>query len=324
MQSDTINKLQQPTFSLIASFYPMPPDVQEVFITMMALYEQTPSAEKAAALFDKVMGKESPDEKRQWFFNQEAKLTMADRQRAEEKYIQNRQAVPKGLPTSGNLLVGLGVVSRADKEQLMDAQAAARILDHLENPNRVHLSQELFATNTTGQMGEARSYLDKPFSTPIQRLEHLSAILAGYQVVQEPYRKVAAQTGDLLASVPSIEPALKEFHKAAVDTLYQVSEHLSPVSGDVAAQIRKLAEAYAPKDEVQDWSMKPIVFGMRSILPCLFTWHAPHLDKAKVNLCEDSYTPDERVLVEKLVQKRLTQVQSGLAMAHVPNRSAEK
>jgi len=323
MKADTLNKLQQPTFSLIASFYPMPDEIQSHFVTMLALYERHPTPDHAAFLFDKVTGKETPEEKKQWFSQQESALTLQEREEVTIKYITNRGAVPKGLPTSGNMLVGLGVVSRADKDQLMEAQAAARILRHLEMPDQIHLSQELFAKDGNGQIAEARAYLDKPFSTPIQRLEHLCAIMAGYQVIQSPYRQAAERAGNL-ATDPDIQPALTEFHKAALATLYRVSDKLSAASQPVAAQIREVAEAYLPREEVQDWSLKPIAAGMKEILPCLFTWHAPHLDKSKVNPCEDSYSPAERELVTNLIQKRLTQVQSGLSIARAPNREPEK
>ena len=325
MPHDILQDLQKPTFSLITSFYPMPPDVQSIFITMLALYEQDPTPEKAALLFDKVMGKESPDAKKEWFYNQSHQVSLVHRRRMEEKYIRDKTAVPKGLPTSGNLLVGLGVVSRADKDLLVDAQAAARILNHLENPHHVHLVQELFSTDETGQVQEARQYLDKPFSTPFQRMEHLSAIMAGYQVVQEPYQRVSSEFGNGMGcTVPDITPALTEFHKAAIDTLYRVSEKLSPASQKVADKIRNLAEHQSPREEVKNWSFDEISKGMSSILSTLFIWHAPHLDKSKVNLCEDSYTPTERETVEKLIKKRITQVQTGLSLTRPNGKEYQK
>ena len=319
----TLAQLQQPTMALIGSFYQMPPDAEVAFTDMMSIYMNQPTPEMASMLFDKVMGRETAEEKKSWLHNQAMNVPTEIRQRAEEIYIRDKNAVPKGLPTSGNLLVGLGIVSRSDKEALMDAQAAARILDHLERPDHVHLSQELFEKKTTGEVSEARPYLDKPFSTPIQRLEHLCAIASGYQVVQQPHQKAATLSGGL-GSAPDIRPMLGEFQKAAVETLYQVSEKLSANSADVAAQIRELAQSCAPREEVRDWSFKTISAGMKEILPTLFSWHAPHLDKAKTNPGEDSYSPEERGIVEKMVQKRLTQVQSGLSMQHTKDRGPEK
>ena len=323
MPYNTLQKLQQPTFSLIESFYPMPPDVQSTFITMLSLYEQNPTSDNANLLFDKVMGRDTPEAKKEWFSERAHMVTLLYRARIEEKYLNNKAPVPKGLPTSGNLLVGLGVVSRSDKDLLMDAQAAARILDHIESPNHVRLSQELFTTDSNGQPTEARSYLDKPFSTPIQRMEHLCAIMAGYAVVQGPYQKVASNS-DGLSTVPDIKPTIEEFQKAAIDTLYRVSEKLSPASQKVAAEVRKLASAYAPAEDVKDWSFEKISHGVQDILPSLFTWHGPHLDKSKTNLCEDSYTDQERELVENMIKKRITQIQTGLSQTRQKDKEAEK
>lgn len=80
----------------------------------------------------------------------------------------------------------------------------------------------------------------------------------------------------------------------------------------------------APREEVKDWSFEEISRGMNEILPCLFTWHAPHLDKSKVNPCEDSYTASERQLVENLVQKRTRQVQSGLSVSYTKEKDNQK
>ena len=245
MPHDTLQNLQQPTFSLISSFYPMPPDVQDMFVTMLALYEQNPTPDNANFLFDKVMGKESPEAKKQFFCDQAHQVSLMKRRYVEKKYIQDKTAVPKGLPASGNFLVGFGVVSRADKDLLMDAQAAARILGHIENPNRIRLSQELFTTDPAGQVQEARSYLDKPFSTPIQRMEHLCAIMAGYQIVQEPYARVAAKNPEM-SYIPDVVTPLTEFQKAAIDTLYQVSEKLSPASGAVAKKNSRIGDHVCP------------------------------------------------------------------------------
>ena len=129
---NTLEKLQQPTMALIGSFYSMNDDVRSFFVDMLSIYEQEPTQEVANMLFDKVMGKESPEEKKKWIREKASTVPLPLRKRTAEKYIGEKQAVPKGIPTSGNVLVGLNIVSRADKEALMEAQAAARILNHLE------------------------------------------------------------------------------------------------------------------------------------------------------------------------------------------------
>ena len=305
---NTLEKLQQPTMALIGSFYPMSDDVKSFFIDMLSIYEQNPTQETANMLFDKVMGKERPEEKKMWIREKASLVPLPLRQKTAEKYIDHKESVPKGVPTSGNVLVGLNIVSRADKEALMEAQAAARILNHLEHPETVNLSNELFSKDADGNLGEARPYLDKPFSTKIQRLEHLSAILAGFDVVQRPYAEVQKNAGDSLGlACPDIGEAKKELKNAAVSTLYQVAKTLSAGSENVAAEIGELAKSYGPEET--EYSTKQIEQTMTEILPAMFLWHAPHLDKGKINLCEDSYTPEEKTLAAGLIKKRIRQVQ---------------
>ena len=305
---NTLEKLQQPTMALIGSFYPMSDDVKSFFVDMLSIYEQNPTQETANMLFDKVMGKETPEEKKMWIREKASLVPLPLRQKTAEKYIDHKESVPKGVPTSGNVLVGLNIVSRTDKEALMEAQAAARILNHLAHPESIQLTNELFAKDDAGNLGEARPYLDKPFSTKIQRLEHLSAILVGFDVVQRPYAEIQKKSGDVMGLVcPDIGEAKKEMKNAAVATLYQVSKVLSADSKNVAEEIGILAKSHGP--EVTEYSTKQVARTMTEILPALFLWHAPHLNKGKVNLCEDSYTAEEKSLVENLIKKRIRQVQ---------------
>ena len=304
---NTLEKLQQPTMALIGSFYPMSDDVKSFFVDMLSIYEQNPTQETANILFDKVMGRETPEEKKMWIREKASLVPLPLRKKTAEKYIDHKESVPKGVPTSGNVLVGLNIVSRADKEALMEAQAAARILNHLEHPETVNLSNELFGRDADGNLSEARPYLDKPFSTKIQRLEHLSAILAGFDVIQRPYAQVQEKAGDSMGlACPDIEKAKKELKDAAVSTLYQVARTLSEGSKNAAEEIGTLAKSYGSEAE---YSTKQIAQTMTEILPAMFLWHAPHLNKGKVNLCEDSYTPEEKALAEGLIRKRIRQVQ---------------
>ena len=131
-QEKTFQDLQKPTMSLIGSFYKMTPEVQGVFLDMMAVYEANPTEETAKALSDKIMGRESVEDKKEWLKEALKSVPSSARTDAKRKYIDEQQAVPKGVPTSGMLLVGLHVVSRSEKDSLMEAQAAARLISHVD------------------------------------------------------------------------------------------------------------------------------------------------------------------------------------------------
>ena len=307
---ETLQKLQQPTFALIASFYQAPEEIQNIFVDMLSIYEKNPTPDTATLLFDKVMGKETPDEKKEWFKQQAATISDEFKQQIQTKYIQNKNPVPKGVPTSGNLLVGFGCINRSDKDALLDAQAAARILSHWDHPEKISLTDELFGHDKDGRLSEARPHLDKPFATPIQRLEHLSAVWAGFSIMQKPYRQISDKSDGFGTFVPDINSVSPEFRQAAVITLYQVADRLSKNSEKVALQIRQAANESGSETEEKDWSFHQIEKMTKEMLPCLFNWHAPHLNRSRVTPCEDSYTPEERTLVQKMIQKRITQIKT--------------
>ena len=321
---ETLQKLKQPTFALIASFYPIPKEIQNIFVDMLSIYEKNPTPDTAALLFDKVMGQETPSAKKEWFKQQSASVSDKLKKQIQTKYIQNKNPVPKGVPTSGNLLVGFGCISRSDKDALLDAQAAARILSHWDHPEKISLTDELFGHDKDGRLSEARPYLDKPFATSIQRLEHLSAVWAGFSVVQKPYRQISDKSDGFGTFVPDINSVSRDFHQAAVITLYQVADRLSKNSEKVALQIRQAAMATGYKAETQNWSFHQIENKTIEMLPCLFNWHAPHLNRSKVTPCEDSYTPEERTLVQKMIQKRITQIKTAGSILLSKQRNVQK
>ena len=168
-QKKTFDDLRKPTMELIASFYQMTPEIQGVFCDMMAIYEANPTEENAKDLSDKIMGRESAEDKKKWIKGTVSSISPTARIAAKKKYIDEQQAVPKGVPTSGMLLVGLDVVSRAEKDALMDAQAAARLISHVDVMHAFQRKESY--QNEDGSFENA--FLDKPFATKIQRLEHL-------------------------------------------------------------------------------------------------------------------------------------------------------
>lgn len=136
-QQETFENLQKPTMSLIGSFYDMPADLKGTFASMMAAYEANPTSENAKKISDIVNGQEAPSVKKARILAYAAKVPSNLRASAKRKYLDERQPVPAGMPTSGMFLVGLGVISREEKEALMDAQAACRLLNMTLNPQMV-------------------------------------------------------------------------------------------------------------------------------------------------------------------------------------------
>ena len=193
-QQKTFNDLRKPTMSLIASFYETPAEIKAVFANMMAVYEArlaeenakfvpekdaTPEsieeqkkqiqASVAKEISDKIMGKDSMADKKKWLHEAVATIPAEIRVAAKKKYIDERQAVPKGMPTSGMMLVEFNVVSKEEKDILMEAQAAARIIAHVDLLDKYEPKTNY--QNADGTFENA--FLDKPFATKIQRLEHV-------------------------------------------------------------------------------------------------------------------------------------------------------
>ena len=197
--------LQKPTMSLIAGFYDIPKDVSDFFADMMAVYEADPTEETAKMIWDQVSSRDKAEDKRKWLAEKVSSVPPAVRAAARKKYLDERVSVPKGVPASGQLLTFLDVVPRAEKDILMDAQAAARIIRAMEKPYRTFKEGEEVCSAVKGQVkyrasdlggqtelpagkNDAKYYkmpdgsfenafLDKPFATSIQRLAHVADIL---------------------------------------------------------------------------------------------------------------------------------------------------
>lgn len=161
-QQETFENLQKPTMYLIGSFYDMPADLKGTFASMMAAYEANPTSENAKKISDIVNGQEAPSVKKARILAYAAKVPSNLRASAKRKYLDERQPVPAGMPTSGMFLVGLGVISREEKEALMDAQAACRLLNMTLNP----------------QMMDAQATA-MPANCKLTKMQHLERIVRG-------------------------------------------------------------------------------------------------------------------------------------------------
>ena len=146
-QQTTFENLQKPTMSLIGSFYEMPTKLMGVFASMMAIYEADPTPQTAKKISDIVMGKESAGVKQARILGYAAKVPADIRAIAKKKYIDEKQSVPAGMPTSGMFLVGFEVISSEEKEALMDAQAACRLLNKTLNPQMDNCETHSIPTN---------------------------------------------------------------------------------------------------------------------------------------------------------------------------------
>ena len=190
-QLESFFDLTRRTINLISLFYETPTgqmsvEMRELFINMMAIYEADPTKENAKKIYDVITkfdrygepsSKEATAEyKKEWIKNTfesipEAKRTEA-LDKAKQKYIDGAQSVPDGIPPSGKLLNELGFVPETEKNLLMEAQAAVRILTHLEVLDDFKVKNSYQKTNGTFE----KAHLDKTGEKApkkIQLLEHI-------------------------------------------------------------------------------------------------------------------------------------------------------
>ncbi len=253
-QQKTFEDLQKPTMALIGSFYEMPAQVKGIFEDVMAIYEANPTEENAKALSDKIMGRDSAEDKKKWIKETVAAVSPMTRSAAKKKYIDAQQAVPKGVPTSGMLLCGLDFVSKAEKDALMEAQAAARLISHVDVLDK-------YAPKTNYQNADGsfeNAFLDKPFATKMQRLEHLVNALVNDDYTQiddsaNEDNKYLRDGDPYLAEENYIIPRLKAYcqediflqkaRNEALGTLRNVAKKLEKTNSTGAERIANLADA---------------------------------------------------------------------------------
>lgn len=262
-QQETFKNLQKPTMELISSFYKMPKDVKSFFANMMAVYEANPTKETADALFDKVMGKESSDAKEAWMAEQVKKVPLSTRKSAVRKYLTQMQAVPKGVPASGMVMTGLGVISREEKDILMEMQASARLISHVDV-----LDNYKPKTNYQNEDGSfENAFLDKPFATRIQRMEHLvNAVVNDIYTFEEEHRIHLNETG-IEHRDPYLDESftkdstkfncerdvfLQKARNEAIDTLNANALKLKKANPKLAEQVTSLAGALDQRDSLYE------------------------------------------------------------------------
>ena len=250
----TFEDLQKPTMALIASFYKMPAEVKGIFSDVMAIYEANPTEETAKILSDTIMGRTSVEDKKAWIKENVAMVSPAVRAAAKKKYIDEQQSVPKGVPTSGMMLVGLDIVSRAEKDALMEAQAVARLISHVD---LLHDYQPKTSYQNADGSFE-KDFLDKPFATRMQRLEHLVDVVVNDQYTQEEeyideYWKTRSSGEPMLSTENCTIPSVKSFcqrnvflqkaRNEALNTLGRVAQTLEKTNPEAAKRISDMTDS---------------------------------------------------------------------------------
>ena len=175
-QQKTFETLQQPTMNLIGSYYEMSAEIKSLFIFLIASYEANPTPQTAKMLSDLVNSRESIAVKKARIRSYGAKAPKEIRLQVKKKYLDEKQSVPSGVPTSGMLMVALGIISKADKDLLMDIQAASRLLSDTLNPQRnsdVEKTKEDYSAVS-----------NKPFATKMQRLEDIVHATIDYSFME--------------------------------------------------------------------------------------------------------------------------------------------
>ena len=231
----TLVDLQLPTMSLVEKFCETPEEVKSFFAGMTAVYENAPTADNIRRIADKIKSRDSREQKQDWLRQELKQVSATARENAVEKYIKQKNAVPAGLPCSGDLLTYLDYVPRQAKDELLEAQAAARILSHLSE-GRKDLKGTVIGIGPDGMPKEAKEFLNKPFATSIQRTEQIADFLCAYQNNEKQInlsqmhddRLEALCRGDMPQdSMPEVAKALAECRKYAVQTLKKSAENIT-------------------------------------------------------------------------------------------------
>lgn len=123
IMQQTLIDLQLPTMSLVEKFCETPEEVKSFFAGMTAVYENDPTADNIRRIADKIKSRDSREQKQDWLRQELKQVSATARENAVEKYIKQKNAVPAGLPCSGDLLTYLDYVPRQAKDELLEAQA---------------------------------------------------------------------------------------------------------------------------------------------------------------------------------------------------------
>lgn len=312
-EQQTLRDLQLPTMSLVEKFCETPDEVKVFFAEMMAIYEENPTPENAQRIADKIKSRESRADKQAWLKQELSSVSADAKSQASEKYIKQKNSVPQGMPTSGELLSYLDYVPRAVKDELLNAQAAGRILAHIMAPNQ-NLKATIIAQDVNGAPKEAKDFLNKPFSTPIQRAEQTADFLASFAYHQaeiEASKRHDASLAPKEDKNVSIEAALQECQKFALQTISATAQKLAATHPNAAQRLNNLADSYGENTSgTVNFALiaQAATYGAKTAAAYYGAKiTSPNLPVQKTEL---SFTPQETEILLETIKKRNFQIQA--------------
>ena len=313
----TLNDLNLPTMSLIEKFCNTPEGVKIFFAEMLSVYENNPTPENLQLIAEKIKSRESREEKQAWLKEQTKNIDNKVKTATLEKYIKQKNPVPKGLPTSGELLSFLDYVPRQAKDEFMEVQAAGRILSHLENGNP-DLKKTLVALDEQGKPKEAKDFLNKPFATEIQRMEQIADFLSAYKSnqtqihINQRHEESLANLAGVEFTSPEvdIEKALEECKKMALQTLALSAQKLETSYPEASQKLSDLVASYGEYDK------SPVKYGVISktannAIQNSIDFYGKEIKYADMPPVETdkSFSQDEATVAKETIKKRTSQIQ---------------
>ena len=314
-EQQTLNDLQLPTISLIEKFCQTPPDVKAYLVGILAIYENTPTQDTINKINDVIKSSISRDEKKQWLKEELKTIPSSVIDTVQQKYIKPKSPTPLGLPRSGELMTYLDYVPKNIKDSLMEAQAAARILYHIDN-GKSDLKSTLLNTDTNGEIKEQKDYLNKPFATQIQRVEQLTEFLSSYKA-NEKDMLLTKKHDDMLADyigkgditpLPQVDIALNECKKLALDTLNQTAENISVSYPQAAERISSLASTYALEKNKSPANIKLITQVAQNAAKMSTAYYGAEFVATDKEI-KSGFNEEEATLFQNIIKKRTKQIQ---------------
>lgn len=314
----TLTDLTSPTITLIEKFCDMPSEVKSFFGGMLAVYENDPRPQNAEKINNIIKSRMDREEKKTWLKNELSNVSPEVIAAVREKYIKNKEAVPYGLPRSGELLTFLDYIPRQTKDQLMEAQAAARILRHLDGKN-CNLKATIIKTEPDKSVVEQKDFLNKPFATTIQRAEQIADFLCAYKNNENDM--LSGQKD--LPFVPNAAAALAECKKLAVNTLAQTADYLKAFYPNSARRISDLCEAYKMPQQNTAVNLPLIVRTADEAAAISVMYFGDETENGQAAQTQQRFSEEEGKTFRDIVQKRGKQIQNALSYFNEANKKKQ-
>jgi len=317
-EQTTLNDLQLPTISLIEKFCQTPQEVKTYFAGLLAVYESNPTQDTINKINEVVKARTSRDDKKQWLKEELKTIPSSIIDTVQHKYIKQKSPAPIGLPRSGELMTYLDYIPKNIKDSMLEAQAAARILHHLDN-GKPDLKSTLIHTDSNGEIKEQKDYLNKPFATQIQRVEQLAEFLSSYKA-NENTMLFAKKHEDMLESfsnkdnslpIPQINLALEECKKLALDTLNQTAETMAIAYPLAAERISSLATAYGSDKNKSPANIKLITQVATDAAKMSTAYYGAKFVATDKEI-KSGFNKEEATLFQNIIKKRTQQIKPKL------------